>query len=419
MGTRVLITLALVAGCETRSTKYCGLHPEDTFNCGFTDAGADAARSCAADPDCVAPDPRCDLDSHTCVQCLSGADCTRPEATICNLATHTCQGCIANSDCASQACLPTGTCGDDTSVAYVDPTAPAANTTCTFASQCSTIAKALATKMRFVKLHGTISEAVTLGKNVVVAFLADPGTTLTRPSNGAIFGMMAGDVVDVYDLELIGGAMTTVVAVGGMEVFRLHHVTIHDCGGPAIATNGGTFSLTRSRLYTNPGGALVLAGPTQFVVTNNFIYQNGTPALDQPAGGVAITVMTAGFNQFAFNTVADNHIKAMGADVGGVACTTVGLTLPDNLIVHNDRAGNAQDTAANTSVAAACDYSMSKIAIDPAPFAFVAPGDYHLTAASAAIDVAPSSPENTNVDIDNDHRPTGAGYDYGADEYKP
>src|SRR5260221_7833306 len=113
MGARVLIIALVVAGCETQSAKYCLLHPQDTFNCGYTDAGADAARTCNADPDCLPADPRCDLDTHTCVQCLANADCTQPQAAICSVETHTCQGCVANSNCPSQACLPSGMCGDD------------------------------------------------------------------------------------------------------------------------------------------------------------------------------------------------------------------------------------------------------------------------------------------------------------------
>jgi hypothetical protein len=357
MDARVLILALVVAGCETQSAKYCLLHPQDTFNCGYTDAGADAARACTADPDCLPTDPRCDTDSHTCVQCLSSVDCTQPQATICNVETHTCQGCLANSDCPSQACLPSGMCGTDANVAYVDPTAPAGNMMCTLAAPCATIAKALATKRPFIKLHGAISEVVALGKNVVVAFLGDPGTSLTRPNNGAIFAFMDGDVVDVYDIELIGAAMINVAAVAAMDVFRLHHVRIHDCGITAITTNGGTFGLARSRLFSNPGGALVLGGPTQFAITNNFIVQNGSTGLNAAAGGVAINVMTAGFNQFTFNTIADNHVKGSGGNVGGIACATAGLVVPDNLIVHNDKGGDPQDGQANTG--GSCDFAMS------------------------------------------------------------
>jgi hypothetical protein len=47
--------------------------------------------------------------------------------------------------------------------------------------------------------------------------------------------------------------------------------------------------------------------------------------------------------------------------------------------------------------------------------AFVAPGDYHISAASQAIDRG--TPAGVGWDFDGQHRPMGDGFDLGADEY--
>jgi hypothetical protein len=157
MGARVLIGLfAVLAACEKESKLYCGLHPTDLANCGYLDAGIDARPPCTGDPDCAASpgSPYCEPNARVCVECYLPEHCaSQPDEKFCDPDTFSCRSCLTSADCASRACLPSGVCGDDGNVAYVDPTAPTTNTACTFAAKCRTIAAALATKRPYIKLN--------------------------------------------------------------------------------------------------------------------------------------------------------------------------------------------------------------------------------------------------------------------------
>jgi len=405
---RVLIVIAgcgaLLAACERRSDKYCMLHPTDLAFCERSDAPSDAPMMCTSNAECSAADPYCEPSAHICVECLTSADCaTHPGEPQCNPTTFACQGCLVHTDCASGACLPEGTCGDESNVIYVSDQGLDTNP-CTAAAPCKTIAHAitLLTQTRqYIKLSGALVESATiLAKRAT--FLADPGTTLTGTADPTL--KLQKSELRIYDLAVTCPAAP---AIGGIKsemesTTTLVNVTIRGCGHKGLEGKGGYLRVNRSTVAQNLEGGIVLDGMADFSITNTFIYLNGKP--DVVAGGVMIGATTSGINQFEFNTVVQN----IGKVVGGVTCpTTNGMPAKNNLIVEN--------SPANT---VGCDFSASIVAPDITPYDFLGANNYHLGANSEAIDKVTAT-SSVSDDVDAQYRPIGAAKDFGADEYKP
>ena len=184
-------------GCKRQHSNYCPGALND--NCLNVDAPVE---HCASDQEC-APEV-CDLaGSKTCVQC------TTQEASACTGTTpvcgtdDACRGCAAHAECGSNACLPDGSCGTDTNVAYVDPLG-VDNAMCSKAMPCKKVMAALATNKPYVKFHGVTDEAVTINGGRQVTFLADPNAQLTRAAgSGAIVTVQDnGTSLAVYDLSI-------------------------------------------------------------------------------------------------------------------------------------------------------------------------------------------------------------------------
>src|SRR6187402_3599813 len=167
LASRSALALAAVlgAGC-VRDPNFCP-DVEPTHNC--LDKGVDP-KSCTTSADCSAPEAACDVDgTMTCVQCTAADERACTGATpVCGV-RHECRACAAHAECASRACLPDGSCGDDISVAYVDP-AGSDNPLCTSAEPCMRVFRALATGRPYVYLVGTIDEMVTVAGGQSVTF---------------------------------------------------------------------------------------------------------------------------------------------------------------------------------------------------------------------------------------------------------
>lgn len=67
---------------------------------------------CLKDEHCSGSKPRCDPDSHECVECLGHSDCTAPGATRCYENSHTCELCAEGDtrSCSGWGCEGTQTC---------------------------------------------------------------------------------------------------------------------------------------------------------------------------------------------------------------------------------------------------------------------------------------------------------------------
>ncbi|MEO7734842.1 MAG: right-handed parallel beta-helix repeat-containing protein [Kofleriaceae bacterium] len=425
----VLLLAAASVACERDNSYYCPNAPH--HNCFAVDAMPDAfvpdappdvPPPCTGNQDCSGDTSVCDIGgTKMCVHCTATdhAACTGTTPTCLN--DNVCRACSAHSQCDSKACLPDGSCGDDLSVAYVDPAGT--GTVCTSAMPCKKVSDALATNRPYVKFHDVSNEAVTIDNSRVVTFLADPGAKLTRTSNGLLLEVKGTSQVTIYDLEISGASGPNnpgiSIPTGSNSTLALIRTVIRDNAGAGISmSGGGTLILTQSTVTSNVGGGVAITAG-QYQLTNNFITKNGGPA--SAFGGVLVLqVTTAGSHVFDFNTVARNAAGA--GNTAGVTCALVSTPLTfTNSIVYDNGIGTQAD--GNN-----CSWSFSNIG--PTPLAgasniasdplFVAPAqdNFHIQPTSPARDAADPTATQA-IDIDGDVRPQGIGRDMGADEATP
>ena len=445
-----LIVIVIVASVWTACHKdndYCpgALHND----CSLIDAATipdQGPTGCSSNTQCTAPTAVCDIPTTTCVQCTSS------EASACSGTTPVCgtndgcRGCEAHAECSSDVCLPDGSCGSDTNVAYVDP-GGTDNTSCTKAMPCTKVAKALATGRAFVKFTGSTNDQVSIN-NQNVTLLADPGAKLSYSLAGVILTVTGTSNVSIYDLSITDGLGSTGVGIsmptGNTAVLSLHRAKLTNNAGGAVSTSGGTLSVTQSTISGNAGGGFVASGgtltvtqstisgnagggfslsSTQFTITNNFIAGNGGPSPTNTIGGINLAIVSASPHQLEFNTITAN---AGGMSVNsGVNCgtVTVSVNLANNIIYGNLVSGSGKQlggsvscTASYSDIGPDITAGTGNINADPL-FVNAGQSNYHLQAASPAKDSADPA-ATLNVDFDGDTRPQGPARDMGADEYK-
>jgi hypothetical protein len=332
----VIAMLAMVAataiGCHRDSPLYCEGHPDDP---------ACLSAGCTSNDQCAAPTSVCDVaGSQACVQCLAPdqtAACTGTTPVCAQ--DHTCQACTTHAQCASLACLPDGSSGDDSTVAYVDP-AGSDNASCTKAMPCTLVSKELAANRPFVIVAGNVGGGIS----------AAGGATVTV-SQSTISGNQAGGI---------------------------------------SAAGGATVTVSQSTISGNQAGGISVTGVgTTFAITNNYIFRNG----DQDMGifgGVNLGIATAGTSRFEFNTVVDNRAASGATRSGGLICDIVGFSAPNNIIARNSVGGST--TAPTAQTLGACTHPTSRVQSDISTLNFLSPDNapfsYKLMSGSSAIDTA-------------------------------
>jgi hypothetical protein len=200
--------------------------------------------------------------------------------------------------------------------------------------------------------------------------------------------------------------------------------------GNLIISNTATFSDTIQGIGGGLCGWQTYTRMTNNIVARNYAHTQGSGmhfegTLEEPGRGYMI-----------HNTIADNYAilpSAYGFNVDSNA--VAGITLDDyvtlaftNTIISGHEVGmqvishsvatlegtlwyaNGTDTGGSGTI----NLGAINLKDDPA---YVGGADYHLTAASAALDEGVNA--GVEIDIDGQQRPQGSGYDIGADEYYP
>lgn len=414
----LLVAVLTAAGCKHTNTNYCPGAKLD--NCLDVDAAIDAPVGCTSDQSCSGAMAVCDLVSKDCVQC-EGSD-----AAACVGVTPTCgsdemcHACVAHADCASDACLPNGSCGDDSTVAYVDPTGTD-NTMCTKATPCIKVAKALATMRSFVKFHGITNEPVSIN-NQNVTFLADAGAKLTDTSNGVLLEIKGTSQVAIHDLEVTGASGPSGVGLslptGNAATVMLQRVKLTNNTGAGISAFGGSLTVSQSTIAGNTGGGITIGGGATFVIVGNVFFSNGNNG--SGIGGISITTSQASVNRLDFNSFNKNLTQdGVGPAIQCIAGT---FKAKNNILFGNgtltqlDQIGGTCTHAYSIVSPGALPAGTGNVAADPL-FVSTTTGDLHIMASSPARHAADPAADLTGLaahDLDGDTRVSPA--DIGADE---
>ncbi|HEY5926289.1 MAG TPA: right-handed parallel beta-helix repeat-containing protein [Kofleriaceae bacterium] len=403
---RALIVITLLAACSKPNPNYCPGNPDD--NCTL-DADINAPQGCATAADCTnAAMPVCEPTEMICVACTADmAGACSGMTPVCT-AANTCSACVTHDQCASQACLPTGACGDDTNVAYV--AASGGDTgDCTRNAPCLKITNAALKGKPYIKVMTDLDEGVVLN-SANVTILADKSTSVRRTTTGAIFEIRGTSNVTIRGLTIREGLGTTghgiMVPFGEPVNLTLDGINVIGNSGTGVIVQGGTLAVSRSVVSGNSGGGAYVNAT--FNITNSLFVANGSGV--STTGGLFLTPM--GNVTFKFNTVANN--QATTGAIRGINCT-LAVTSTNTIVSGND-------------VSSGCSFEYSLFdtgtiggtnRIGDPKFKNVMPSNplaanyFRIQSTSAAVDNAdPASMMLT--DIDGDAR--GNAPDIGADE---
>jgi len=406
---RALIVVLALAACSEKNPNYCPDNPD--HNC-WIDADVNAPQGCATSVDCTnSAKPVCEPSAKVCVACTADmVGACGGTAPACSAANE-CIACVTHDQCGSQACLPTGACGDDTNVAYVSASGIDGGA-CTRADPCLKITMAATRGKPYIKVQNDLDEAVTLN-NASVTILATRGTAVKRTTSGAIFDIRGTSSVTIRDLTIRDGLGSTghgiVVPFGEPVTLSLDRVNVINNAGVGLSVQGGTLTVSRSVVSGNTsGGAYVYAN---FNITNSLFVANGSTLSN--TGGAFLT--PSGNVTFKFNTVANN--AAMSGAITGINCGNA-MTSSNTIVSGNTVSNSCGFEYSLFDMGTAV--SPTNLAGDP-KFKNVMAGNplaadyFRIQSASDAVDHAdPASTMNT--DIDGDSRPNGTAPDIGADE---
>lgn len=401
---------------------------DETHPCGASMPICDLVKKkcgpCAGDDACAALDPakpRC--LSGRCVQCSPSnkIDCAKNPATaICDAAGF-CRGCRSNAECADGLCYDDGKCATTDDFVYVNADAcmnnpPDGSAKAPFCEVVDALPKIGMNGKRVVKIEGAAFAYV---KPVVISIpeviLKGPGRKANMTARFQVLGTSAIRV-EPNSKVVIDGLTISGAGDDGITCASNSRLIVRDSkldGNHQAGINAGSCEVTidASWFETNRYGALRFGPSSKYVATNNFIINNG---VNSPA----VTIEPTASGSFAFNTLINNY----GPNFGGIDCG-MGATPKriERSIVWNNgsRPGPTQfyGECELVDVITGDDIAMGAIKEKPG----VNETTGQLTAPpNPAIDrIKPGAgaplPDH---DGEGNPRPSGAGWDVGAHEYK-
>ncbi len=351
-------------------------------------------------------------------------------APVCDLGS--CRACEKDAECSSGACGDNGSCLAEADIVYVDVTGVDVGT-CTRASPCLTVQyavqNALPNRSQIVLAPGTYAGyiSITSVDTSAPAITIHGGGATLKPVAGSDLGTIyVGNVATTMrdltfeDNQNGGGTSVTCssapcsvtnVKVNGVSGFQvginmtLNNVEIINAYNGIDITNGAHLLMDRVSIHGGVNGILVPGAATDspiVSISNLLLYDLTGTAL----GAATVT----GTIQFA--TIARN--AANGSSPAVVHCSA-GLTIQSSVLwTANGQLPLEGGCSVTNSIVGPVTVGANENT-DPL-FLDEAHRDFHLSAASPAIDKLASGPA---TDLDGTARPQGARFDLGAFEYKP
>jgi hypothetical protein len=295
--------------CTAMLTAQC---VDKTPICGSDDM----CRKCAADNECPARLPACDMSnvggaclpctdayckktsadrplcdtsaktSPACVQCLTDKDCSGT-TPICS--GHACRKCQADTECASKlggpdpgVCMEDGRCPTSDEVLYVKGGAascPGAGTAAMPYCQAQTAMNAVAPGKQIVVIRGVVADWTLSFSSGPVTVVGQSGA-MVRPGGVNDAVTINGTDVLIRDVAVSAGGGAGIVAKAG-STLRLHRCLVEgNTGGPGIQTTNTAFEIENTVIAKNggtnfPGVNLGATTTMPRTFRNNTVVQNG------------------------------------------------------------------------------------------------------------------------------------------------
>lgn len=389
------------------------------------DAMTKKCGACTMDAQCDALDktkPRC--LKGVCAQCTPGSkiDCAMDATKALCDAAGFCRGCKSGSECTDGVCYDDGRCAPPDDFIYVNadtcmmrmPDGSAGAPLCEVADA---IPLVMANK-RVVKIAGSLFAYVKTvaipGKDVI---LSGPGRDAMTTARFQVIGASA-ITIDPNSKVVIDGLTISGAGNDGITCSSNSKLTVLRSkldGNHQAGLNAGSCDVTidQSWFETNRYGALRFGPGAKYVVTNSFLINNGVSA-------PAVTIDPTAMGTFAFDTVANNYGPSFGAIDCGMGATPKVI---ERSIVWNNgtRPGPSQfngdcklvDTLTGEDTADGAIKDMPLV--DGATFKLMGP-----VGANPAIDRVKAGASGLLPDHDGNNRPrpSGKGWDVGADEFQ-
>lgn len=383
--------------CDDIVNNLCAANMTLDDDAGTADV-ASTAGLCTSSSDCDAA-MVCDVSgTKRCVQCTPDLPQACTGKTPSCGPDQQCHPCARDSDCTlTNLCLSDGSCAADADFAYADADGTA-NDLCAREAPCTSLAKALATGRPYVRVRGTIDEAVVINGGRVVTIFGGERALLTNRTGTTAALTITDDAtaVDIHDLAI--GDIPNKQVYGilipptGNPSLSLTRVTIANNSGLGVSATSGTLAMTQSRVSNNRGGGMSLGQNVKFMIVANVFVDNGSTG--SAVGALDISAYESMVNRLDFNTFYQNRTQSgLGSTIN---CEAGDFTARYNIVVGTDTVTNPEQLGGS------CEHVYSIVqpgtlpdgagnkAIDPL-FKNPALRDVHLDAKSPAIRAAPDA----------------------------
>jgi len=305
--------------------------------------------------------------------------------------------------------------------------------------------------LRNLRLENNIASTVESGEGG--GLMAALGNTFQIPAQLTLSNVtVINNKATTGNLGASGGGMNIQGQGNSVLNVDMTNVTVQDNiagnefsssgGGMALSLNGGRATIRQSRILGNQAAVIdtFLGGPSQgggiYLTNGSLLLENVLLAGNDGERGDALWIdassqsdMVVGLN---YVTIADNH-RANGTGNSAIQMVgdTLGLAVANTLVSGSTTAFTAPagaqaitldlqsvlvDTNVSTVTSGTIATTGQPLRGDPA-FVNGSGGDYHLTAASDAVDGGNNLPPL--VDLDGLPRPKGMATDIGAYEFVP